>query len=426
MTANVTQTAKAKVIEVINQLNDNKISIRSVAGVQTVYITVETEGDRSDARNKIGAALKKAKFSIEEKLSTKSSETATFVKTKNVVIVYKNKKGGMAETTLNSSITELFPAIAFENNISETLNEQQFYTKIQQAYNKNSNVFIGNDWKAGKGFIDQAVHSSKFTEKVQNAKGVLKYIKEQNKGKSISQVYWGYRAKPPGVNANHPGDIFLKYTDGKILGVSLKAGGATTREPKLNTYVRKTIFTAFSDPTTYEKWQKESYDKFYTKIPNIPSYNDYGKPNMVNACANLERDDSSYYDELYDAQLEWLRDKMIDYLNNDCDKTKKWLLEEVAHVDLNVPNVVVKAIRDTWEIVNDDDVVKECVQRSKKGCAGINAKKSTTSKQSIIITLTCRDHPTHLDFTIRTNKAGVQHKLGQFINLAFKFNGVIN
>ena len=140
MTANVTQTAKAKVIEVINQLNDNKISIRSVAGVQTVYITVETEGDRSDARNKIGAALKKAKFSIEEKLSTKSSETATFVKTKNVVIVYKNKKGGMAETTLNSSITELFPAIAFENNISETLNEQQFYTKIQQAYNKNSNV----------------------------------------------------------------------------------------------------------------------------------------------------------------------------------------------------------------------------------------------------------------------------------------------
>ena len=70
MTANVTQTAKAKVIEVINQLNDNKISIRSVAGVQTVYITVETEGDRSDARNKIGAALKKAKFSIEEKLST--------------------------------------------------------------------------------------------------------------------------------------------------------------------------------------------------------------------------------------------------------------------------------------------------------------------------------------------------------------------
>ena len=57
-----------------------------------------------------------AKFSIEEKLSNKSSELATFVKGKNVIIIYKNKKGGMAETTLNSSITELFPVIAFENN----------------------------------------------------------------------------------------------------------------------------------------------------------------------------------------------------------------------------------------------------------------------------------------------------------------------
>lgn len=422
----VIDTAKAKVIGVINKIGDSKLSIRDIKGKQTVYITVETTGERGDARSVIGSALKSAKFSIEEKLSNKSSEIATFVKGKNIVIVYKNKKGGMAETTLNSSITELFPAIAFENNISENLTEQQFYTKIQAAYNKNSNIFVGNDWKAGKGFIDQAIHSSKFTEKIQNAKGVLKYIKEQNEGKPIQQVYWGYRSKPPGVSSNHPGDIFIKYNDGKILGISLKAGGATTREPKLNTYVRKTILTAFSDPSTYESWQKESYEKFYTKVPNIPSYSDYGNQKMVEAVANLERKDNDFYEQLYNEQLEWLRDKMIEYLNKDCNKTKKWLLEEVAHVDLSVPTVVVKAVRDNWEIVNDDDVVKECVQRSKRGCAGVNSKKSMTSKQNIIITLTCNDHDTHLDFSIRTNKAGVQHKLGQFINLAFKFNGVIN
>jgi len=421
----VVETAKAKVIEIINKIGDNKISIRDVKGKTPVYITVETTGERSDARSVIGSALKKARFSIEEKLSNKSSETATFITGKNVVIVYKNKKGGMAETTLNSSITELFPAIAFENNISETLSEQQFYSKIQKAYNKNSNIFIGNDWKAGKNFVDQAIHSSKFEEKIQNAQAVLKYIKEQNEGKPIQQVYWGYRAKPPGVNANHPGDIFIKYNDGKILGVSLKAGGATTREPKLNTYVRKTIFTAFNDPTTYESWQKESYEKFYMKVPNIPPYGDYGNQKMVSAVAELERKDLNFYESLYNAQLEWLRDKMIDYLNKDCNKTKKWLLEYVAHVDLNVPNVVVKAVRKNWEIVDDDDVVKECVQRSRPGCRGVSVKKSTTSKQNIIITLTCNDHDTHLDFSIRTNKSGAEHKLGQFINLAFKFNGVI-
>jgi hypothetical protein len=425
MAVSITETTKAQVVEIINSLGDRQISIRDIKGKQPVYITVQTEGERDDARSKIGAALKKSKFSIEEKMSPKSGENATYVKGKNVVVVYKNKRGGMAETTLNSSITELFPAIAFENKIPATLNEEQFYARVQSAYDKNSKIFVGNDWKAGKGFIDQAIHSSKFKEKVQNAKGVLKYLKEQNDGKKISQVYWGYRAKPPGVNANHPGDIFIKYNDGKMLGISLKAGGASTREPKLNTYVRKTIFTAFNDPQTYEKWQKESYDTFYTKVPNIPSYEQYGKPSMVTAVAALERSDSGYYNELYDAQLEWLRDKMIEYLSKDCNKTKQWMLTEVAHVDLKVPTVVVKAVRDNWEIVNDDDIVKECVQRSKSGCRGIKVEKSTTSKQSIIITLTCDDHDTKLDFTMRTNQTGNKHKLGQFINLAFKFNGVI-
>ena len=425
MAVSITETTKAQVIGIINSLGDRKISIRDVSGKQKVYITVQTEGEREDARSKIGAALKKSRFSIEEKLSPKSGENATFVKGKNVIIVYKNKKGGMAETTLNSSITELFPAIAFENKIPVTLNEEQFYAKVQSAYDKNSNIFVGNDWKAGKAFIDQAVHSSKFKEKIQNAKGVLKYLKEQDSGKKISQVYWGYRAKPQGVSSSHPGDIFIKYNDGKMLGISLKAGGAGTREPKLNTYVRKTIFTAFNDPQTYEKWQKESYETFYTKVPNIPSYAEYGKPTMVQAVADLERNDSRYYNELYDSQLEWLRDKMIDYLSKDCNKTKQWLLSEVAHVDLNVPTVVVKAVRDKWEIVNDDDVVKECVQRSKSGCRGIKIEKSSTSKQSIIITMVCNDRDTKLDFTIRTNKSGSGHKLGQFINLAFKFNGII-
>ena len=425
MAISVIETSKAKIIEVINKIGDSKLSIKNVVGKQTVYITIETTGERGDARTVVGSALKSAKFSIEEKLSNKSSELATFVKGKNVIIIYKNKKGGMAETTLNSSITELFPVIAFENNISENLKEEKFYSKIQEAYDKNSNMFVGGDWKAGKSFIDQAIHSSKFNEKIQNAKGVLKYIKEQDAGKSIKQLYWGYRSKPPGVNSNHAGDIFIQYTDGKMLGVSLKAGGATTREPKLNTYVRKTILTSFNDQSTYESWQKESYEKFYTKVPNIVPYKDYGNQKMVESVANLEKNDIGFYEQLYNEQLEWLRDKMIEYLNSDCDKTKKWLLEDVAHVDLSVPTVVVKAVRDTWEIVNDDDVVKECVQRSKKGCAGINSKKSTTSKQSIIIALTCKDHITNLDFSIRTNKAGVQHKLGQFINLAFKFNGVI-
>tara|TARA_B100000427_G_C15462908_1_gene574908 strand:+ start:42 stop:1310 length:1269 start_codon:yes stop_codon:yes gene_type:complete len=421
MATKISDSSQATAIAIINKAKD--ISIKKIQGKKPVYLFVETSKNRSDARDELSKDLKKAKLTITEKVSPKSSEAATYING-NVVIVYKSKKGGMSETTLNASITELFPAIAFENNISEKLNENKFYAAIQKAYDKSSKIFLSNDSVAGAKFINDAINSSKFKEKINNAKGILKYIKEQNDGKKIKQVYWGYRAKPSGVSSNHAGDIFIEYTDKEKLGVSIKAGGANTREPKLNTYVRKTILTAFNDASTYEKWQKESYEKFYTKVPNIPKYNMYGKSEMVSSVADLESDDPTYYNELYDEQLDWLRGKMIDYFNADCNATKDWLLEYVAHEDANVPTVVVKAVNDDWEIVDDDDIVKECVQRSKKGCAGVNVSKGT-GKQSIIMTLTCNSHPTHLDFSIRTNKSGIGHKLGQFINLAFKFNGVI-
>ena len=57
---------------------------------------------------------------------------------------------------------------------------------------------------------------------------------------------------------------------------------------------------------------------------------------------------------------------------------------------------------------------------------GIKIEKSKTSKQNIIITLTCRDHDTHFEFAVRTNEVGIKHKLGQFIRLAFKYNGVVD
>ena len=193
-----------------------------------VYIFVESSGDltRSDARIKLSQRLMKKKIYSDERISKKSTEPASFVKPpvndKNqyspLVIVYKSKSGGMQETTLNSSITELFPAIAFESGISERLNEDAFYDQIQKNYNPNSRIFVETrDAKAGKKFIEDAERSSQFNLKMRNAIGALKYLKQQNKGKKIAQVYWGYRRKPAGVNASHRGDIFVQFVDGLSL-----------------------------------------------------------------------------------------------------------------------------------------------------------------------------------------------------------------
>ena len=420
----VSESVKAKVIETINDIKD--LSIKKMEGKAKVYIFAETNGLRVDARNSLTAALKKQKIATEEKLSRKSTELATFIKNQDIIVVYKNKSGGMQESTLNASITELFPIIAFDKKIPEKLTEQKFYTEIQKAYDPKSKVFLGtNDNKQGKKFIDDAVHSSKFKEKIINAKAALGYINQQAKGKSIKQVYWGYRKKPNGVNPSHRGDIFIEYTDGKMVGLSVKAGGAGTKEPKYNTYVSVVMKEGYKDEATYQKWQKESYDQYYKKVPNIPKFSFYGREQMVAAVANLEVNDSKYYNELYDEQLDWLRGKLIAYMLKNPEKTKKWLLNDVAAVDNKVPTLLLKLQGDKATVEDDENILAECVQRSKKGADGLSIEKSKTSKQNIIVTLTCRDHDTHFEFAVRTNQVGINHKLGQFIRLAFKYNGVV-
>ena len=85
----VSESVKAKVIETINDTKD--LSIKKIEGKQKVFIYVQTDGQRIDARNNLTKALKKEKIITEEKLSSKSTELATFVKNKNIIIVYKNK-----------------------------------------------------------------------------------------------------------------------------------------------------------------------------------------------------------------------------------------------------------------------------------------------------------------------------------------------
>ena len=107
------------------------------------------------------------------------------------------------------------------------------------------------------------------------------------------------------------------------------------------------------------------------------------------------------------------------------DKTKQWLLNDVAAGDEKVPTLLVKLVGDQATVEDDENILAECVQRSKKGSAGLSIEKSKTSKQNIIVTLTCKDHDTDFEFAMRTNQPGTKHKLGQFIRLAFKYNGVV-
>ena len=105
--------------------------------------------NRTDARRNVQNFLKSKKITFTEKKTSLSSENITefVLGTYTIRMGYKPRSGGMTETTLNSTITELVPCIAFLNRIVER-NPEKLYEKILALPQKQT-CYIGSDQKAG-------------------------------------------------------------------------------------------------------------------------------------------------------------------------------------------------------------------------------------------------------------------------------------
>ena len=413
--------------EVISSVRGIDIKVKSASSTSVKYI-VKTN-DRSTTRDILEQKLKQKNVGVvtrkpRSESSMEVTECAIRVggKTETHIFVYKPIRGGMSQTTLNASITELFPCIAFITGIRSrsVRGTKDFYEKILANNNPNLRCYLNSrDAKSGKEFIEKA-EEGKFDEKVRNAINVLRWIESVNKKHPISNVIWGYRAKPPGVMSNHPGDIFIQFQNGKLLGVSLKAGGQNTAEPKLNTYVRP-IYEYYGKLNEYARLKDKLWPQ-YLQIPGITEDDKklWGKTALARKTYDFELNNKNKYDELYDTNLGIIKTELINLLNTDMNKTKSWILEKVAQQQQDVPLVVVKATQITARRDKSSDALVEALA----SVTSILAKPATgTSKQAWNIVL--RDGSTlEMDFTTRTNKVGSAHKLGQFENLAVKFNKV--
>ena len=342
----------------------------------------------------------------------------------NVILLLKPKSGGIGETTLNASITELFPAIAWETSYKMTTNVDDFYYHLLEQDPSKLKCVNPKDLDAAVDTIQKASESSKFTEKMLNAMGVYKYLQEENKSKRIKQVYWGYRAKPTGVPKNHPGDIFIEFVDGEMLGVSLKAGGKKTKEPKLNTYVNP-VFTAFKQVRKVSVLRRELHTKVFSQIEGMPSSGQYDKSKKrvtSQLLVKLNKDDNTKYERLYDQHLEICRKSVIDLFNENKDTTLDYIRSEVLRDAPDVPTKVIKAVKDSFEEITADDELGVFLPMVKF----VRAYPSTSSKQNWFLELKSRDTTVTMEMSIRTNKSGNagQKKLGQFFNLAIKYNSL--
>jgi hypothetical protein len=315
-----------------------------------VYIV--RSSDRETDRDEILRNLNQA--GIKASLGTSSSSVDPIdgiYQNRNFRIFVKPLSGGMGETTLNSSITELFPLIAFEKkyNPKDIISFHQFLLGVDVSKLK----CVGpKDIKAAEETINKADTSTKFKEKMANAIGVLKYIQQEDKNKKIKSLFWGYRAKPAGVPSKHPGDMFITYNDNKILGVSLKAGGKKTSEPQLNTYIGK-VFDEFKD-RNYGKLMSLAYKSVYSKIPGMPPERSFIRDRKTkDILRDFDKKNNAQYEKFYNDYLEIMRQGIVKLFNKNKDNTIKYIKTNILRDAPDVPTIVIKAVGSDYEEVTD-------------------------------------------------------------------------
>ena len=391
---------------------------------KTATLIVRAPGpERADVKRDLEKKLKTKKYDFYADRSG-GSIGATNIKYGDytVKIIYKPLSGGMSETTLNSTITELAPAIAFmaNKNFTDHLKFHAFLVESLKKGNQYGCYLNDQDLKAGHAFIKDMPSSSKFKEKMENAMAVLKYLKQLDKEAGIKQVYFAYRAKPTGIASDHKGDLFVEFKNGKMLGVSLKAGGAKTAEPQLNTYVNK-MLDDFNRPNDKNALRSKVHKAVHSKLGLNPTWMEAAyKSEAIEIIESFREEKPQEYEKLYDKMLDLCRDAVIDTVNKNKKDAEKYIVKKIIKKDENVPLVVVKAVGKNYKMVTDEDVIETFMPSVTK----IEARKSTTSKQEWFIDLISKGDKMTMKMSIRTNQPPPKNKIAQGFNLAVKFNGI--
>jgi hypothetical protein len=177
-------------IDVLKNLESRQdvkeVKIKSANAKTVIYLV--TSDDRFITQNILNEQLSKAGFGVSKtfvKSISTSQEATEFILPSGARrrIGFKPSKG-MQQTTSMASITELFPAIAFVNNINPSLSVEDFYNAILKA-NPSSTGAPGpyisgstNDVVKGKEIIDSSEPGPDFKirEKITNAKNVTKWL----------------------------------------------------------------------------------------------------------------------------------------------------------------------------------------------------------------------------------------------------------
>ena len=360
---------------------------------------------------------------------------------------------GGEQTTINSTITELFPALAFNTGkkFNNATDFREYIDNLDLRSTKAKKTFVNNN-----NINQAAVYISKIDQirpnirntKLDNALGILNYLYEYHESRPIKKVVWGYREKPSGVPSNHAGDIFLIHKDVKItpqiVGISLKAGTVKSKEPKLNSYVGSTLRKdawKSSYPRAINELKDKLWNEVYSKIPELPLTgankvdktnwltltSTRQKPNPIVAEKVLQLFESNpqQFDALYFKMNKVCREHLVDMINGNINATKAWIKEEFRLQEQNVvvPMVLVKAIGNKADS-SSTDPLRDILPKVTK----VKAYLKTGSVQEWFIDVMANGkEKLTLSMTIRSDseyrRAKQKGKLGAYMMLKLLYRG---
>ena len=350
---------------------------------------------------------------------------------------YKEYLLERVDTTLNASITELFPTIAFNAKYKpvsvEDFKKFIYKLNIKRPSRQLEKSYGTKDKDAALLVIDRlSSMEERFVKtKMENAIGVTNYLYDLDATKPIDKVIWGYRQKPTGIPNNHAGDIFVFFKDKETIGISLKAGTAKSKEPLKNTYVGTQYRNLGKDLKTLED---ALWDGVYSKIPNINSIvtkENYiaNKNNVTKLYVNYYLENETEANVLYTEMLKITRTHFCDIINNlTNDEFKEWVQTtfNLQKKGETVPLIMVKAVGSTAEQKGDD--VVDVLPLVTKHYAYLNTK----SVQEYLIDIHTPNDKKTLKMTIRSDsgvraekKPGKQGRLGQYTMLKMLYSGVV-
>lgn len=356
---------------------------------------------------------------------------------------------GGEQTTINATITELFPALAFNTGTmpSNGGEMETFINDLNLNSGSAKTAFVNSaNIESAKGYINDMsrIKPSTRNTKLTNSVAILNWIRSYNQKRAIEKVIWGYREKPKGVPQNHSGDIFLVFEDQqiapKVLGISLKAGTAKSKEPKLNSYVGSTLRKSMwkkAYPNALEELKGELWDNVYSFVPGLSksvTRNNYltlsntrQVPNteLKDRILNLFQDDPAKFEALYVKMNLVCRNKLISMINGNINATKQWIEEEfrLEKKNVEVPMILVKAIKGGVQSYPDDPL-----RDFLPVATSINAYLKRGSVQEWFIDLKANGRSTMtLSMTIRSDSeyraAKQKGKLGAYTMLKLLYRG---